>query len=197
MPQTVRGQLTMEKTPSYFVTSQVPARVYKMNPKIKLLLVVRNPVTRAVSDYTQSFSKNKDMKKFEELSFVNGSFGATDSIVDTTYGAIKIGVYAKFLERWLKWFDLKQFLIVSGERLISDPAAELYRVQDFLNLKTVITEKHFYFNSTKGFPCLLKSETRPTPHCLVRNIFKETVQIFSSFLFSRVKRKEGITLKLT
>lgn len=131
----------------------------------RLLLVVRNPVTRAISDYTQSFSKNKDMKKFEELSFINGSY----ELVDTSYGAIKIGVYAKFLERWLKWFPLKQFLIVSGERLISDPAAELYRVQDFLNLKRVITEKHFYFNSTKGFPCLLKSETRPTPHCLVRN----------------------------
>lgn len=130
----------------------------------RLLLVVRNPVTRAISDYTQSFSKNKDgMKKFEELSFVNGSY----EVVDTSYGAIKIGVYAKFLERWLKFFPLKQFLVVSGERLIADPAAELYRVQDFLNIKRVITEKHFYFNSTKGFPCLLKSESRPTPHCLV------------------------------
>lgn len=104
------------------------------------------------------------MKKFEELSFVNGS-----SIVDTSYGAVKIGVYAKFFERWLKYFPLKQFLIVSGERLISDPAAELYRVQDFLSLKRVISEKHFYFNSTKGFPCLIKSESSPQPHCLVRN----------------------------
>jgi [heparan sulfate]-glucosamine 3-sulfotransferase 3 len=75
-------------------------------------------------------------------------------------------VYAKYLERWLQYFPLSQMLIVSGERLISDPAAEIYRVQDFLGLKRVITEKHFYFNSTKGFPCLLKSESRSTPHCL-------------------------------
>jgi [heparan sulfate]-glucosamine 3-sulfotransferase 3 len=162
MPPTMLGQLTMEKTPSYFITAAVPARVHKMNPNIKLLLVVRNPVTRAISDYTQAFSKKKDMKKFEELSFVNGSY----ELVDTSYGAIKIGVYAKYLERWLKFFPLKQFLFISGERLISDPAAEIYRVQDFLNLKRVITEKHFYFNSTKGFPCLLKSESRSTPHCL-------------------------------
>ncbi|CAH1729237.1 unnamed protein product [Chironomus riparius] len=162
MPPTMLGQLTMEKTPSYFITTGVPARVHKMNPNIKLLLVVRNPVTRAISDYTQAFSKKKDMKKFEELSFVNGSY----QLVDTSYGAIKIGVYAKYLERWLKFFPLKQFLFISGERLISDPAAEIYRVQDFLNLKRVITEKHFYFNSTKGFPCLLKSESRSTPHCL-------------------------------
>jgi [heparan sulfate]-glucosamine 3-sulfotransferase 3 len=145
-----------------FAFNQLTIR-FRVLPR-RLLLVVRNPVTRAISDYTQSFSKNKEgMKKFEELSFVNGSY----EIVDTSYGAIKIGVYAKFLERWLKFFPLKQFLVVSGERLIADPAAELYRVQDFLNIKRVITEKHFYFNSTKGFPCLLKSESRPTPHCLV------------------------------
>lgn len=97
MPPTITGQLTMEKTPSYFVTASAPARVHKMNPKIKLLVVVRNPVTRAISgkislklslsfdyqrlfsDYTQSSSKNRDMKKFEELSFVNGSYELVDT----------------------------------------------------------------------------------------------------------------------
>jgi len=54
MPPTLEGQVTMEKTPSYFVTKEVPERVYKMNPSIKLLVVVRDPVTRAISDYTQA-----------------------------------------------------------------------------------------------------------------------------------------------
>lgn len=53
MPLTVKGQITMEKTPSYFVSKNVPERVYQMNPLVKLLLVVRDPVTRAVSDYAQ------------------------------------------------------------------------------------------------------------------------------------------------
>lgn len=119
------------------------------------------------------------MKKFEELSFVNGSY----ELVDTSYGAIKIGVYAKFMERWLKFFPLKQLLIVSGERLIADPAAELYRVQDFLNLKRVITEKHFYFNSTKGFPCMLKSESRSTPHCLVSGQIRGQKSLNKNFAF--------------
>lgn len=35
MPYTIEGQLTMEKTPSYFVTKGVPHRVHKMNPKTK------------------------------------------------------------------------------------------------------------------------------------------------------------------
>lgn len=102
------------------------------------------------------------MKKFEELAFING----TCSAVDINWGPVKIGIYWKHLTNWLKYFPLSQFLFVSGERLIVDPALELGRVQDFLRLKRVVNEKHFYFNSTKGFPCLLKSEARSTPHCL-------------------------------
>lgn len=75
MPATQDGQLTMEKTPSYFITREVPKRIYNMSPKTKLLLVVRDPVTRAVSDYTQAITKLMTTKRFEELAFVNGSRG--------------------------------------------------------------------------------------------------------------------------
>ncbi|TDG42108.1 hypothetical protein AWZ03_011478 [Drosophila navojoa] len=162
MPYTIEGQITMEKTPSYFVTKEVPQRVYHMNTATKLLIVVRDPVTRAISDYTQAASKKADMKRFEQLAFVNGSY----SVVDTNWGPVKIGVYARYLEHWLLYFPLSQLLFISGERLIMDPAYEIGRVQDFLGLKRVVTEKHFYFNATKGFPCLFKSEARSTPHCL-------------------------------
>lgn len=37
----------------YFFPAQVPERVRAMNATIKLLLIVREPVTRAISDYTQ------------------------------------------------------------------------------------------------------------------------------------------------
>lgn len=37
--------------------------------------MVRDPVTRAISDYAQAASKRKKMKSFEELAFVNQSTG--------------------------------------------------------------------------------------------------------------------------
>lgn len=54
MPATLEGQVTMEKTPSYFITREVPKRVHSMNPATRLIVVVRDPVTRAISDYTQA-----------------------------------------------------------------------------------------------------------------------------------------------
>ncbi|KAM9837830.1 heparan sulfate glucosamine 3-O-sulfotransferase 3B1b [Aulostomus maculatus] len=184
MPKSLEGQITMEKTPSYFVTKEVPARIAAMSPDTKVIVVVRDPVTRAISDYTQTLSKKPDIPSFESLTFKNRTTG----LIDTSWSAIQIGIYAKHLDNWLQYFPMDQILFVSGEQLIRNPAAELGRVQDFLGLKRIITDKHFYFNQTKGFPCLKKGEGSSKPHCLGKtkgrthpNIDPEVVQRLRDF----------------
>ncbi|XP_029102792.1 heparan sulfate (glucosamine) 3-O-sulfotransferase 3-like [Scleropages formosus] len=162
MPKALDGQIVMEKTPRYFVAAETPARIHSMSREIKLIVVVRDPVTRAISDYTQIISKTPDIPSFESLTFKNRTSGQ----IDSQWSPIWIGLYAKHLERWLAYFPLSQIHFVHGERLISDPAGELGRVQDFLGLQRIITDKHFYFNKTKGFPCLKKPEGSSKPHCL-------------------------------
>ncbi|XP_010019324.1 PREDICTED: heparan sulfate glucosamine 3-O-sulfotransferase 2-like, partial [Nestor notabilis] len=141
MPRTLDSQITVEKTPSYFVTKEAPRRLFN------------------ISAYTQTLSKKPDIPTFEGLSFRNRSLG----LVDTSWNAIRIGMYAVHLESWLQYFPLSQIHFVSGEKLITDPAGEMGKVQDFLGIKRVITDKHFYFNKTKGFPCLKKSESSGLP----------------------------------
>ena len=48
MPSSKPGQITMEKTPSYIRTPKVPARIKAFNPHIKLIAVLRDPVSRYV-----------------------------------------------------------------------------------------------------------------------------------------------------
>ncbi|KAL0993535.1 hypothetical protein UPYG_G00109310 [Umbra pygmaea] len=184
MPETLEGQITMEKTPSYYITKDVPARIHTMSSDTRLLVVVRDPVTRAISDYTQTRSKKTDIPSFESLAFKNRTMG----LIDTTWSAVQIGMYAKHLERWLQYFPKDQLLFVSGERLISDPAGEMARVQDFLGLRRAVTHKHFHFNLAKGFPCLKRPEGNSKPHCLGKtkgrthpNIDPEVVQRLREF----------------
>lgn len=49
MPLTTPDQLTIEKSPSYFITKTAPARVHQLDPRMKLIVVVRDPITRAIS----------------------------------------------------------------------------------------------------------------------------------------------------
>ena len=172
MPRTLDGQITLEKTPSYFVTREAPRRIHSMSPATKLIVVVRNPVTRAISDYAQTLSKTPGLPSFGALAFRRGL-----GPVDTAWSAVRIGLYAQHLDNWLRYFPLSRFLFVSGERLVSDPAGELGRVQDFLGLKRIISDKHFYFNKTKGFPCLKKTESSLLPRCLGKSKGRTHVQI--------------------
>lgn len=49
----------------------VPERVYRMNSTIKLLLIVRDPVERAISDWTQIWSnkakRGQPYARFEDM----------------------------------------------------------------------------------------------------------------------------------
>lgn len=104
-------------------------------------------------------SKRPDLQRpFDQLAFVpargNGSVEAAAGTVDTSWGAVKIGLYARHLARWLRHFPLERFHFVSGERLITDPAGEMALLQDFLGLPRIVDHRYFHLNSTKGFPCL-------------------------------------------
>jgi len=156
MPATLPGQLTIEKTPSYFVTVGVAQRVHNMSRDhmsrdIRLLVVVRDPVSRALSDYAQSASKRPDVASFESLAFLTSWNG---SVVDAAWGPIRLGLYARYVAPWLNYFTPEQILFVRGERLVTDPASEMASVQRFLGLRPFISSRNFYFNATKGFPCL-------------------------------------------
>ncbi|XDV13698.1 hypothetical protein PO909_002056 [Leuciscus waleckii] len=149
MPKTLEGQLTMEKTPSYFVTKEVPGRIHAMSKDTKLIVVVRDPVTRAISDYTQTRSKKPDIPSFESLTFRN----ITVNVIDTSWSAVQIGMYARHLEQWLQFFPMSQLLFVSGERLISDPAGEMARGRTHPNIHPDVIQRlrDFYKPFNKKF----------------------------------------------
>lgn len=71
MPFTTPGQIGIEKSPAYYVTATVPERIRTMNASIKLILIVRDPVTRLISDYTQ-LTHNK-LLKLDDLMRISGS----------------------------------------------------------------------------------------------------------------------------
>ena len=112
MPVTSENQLTIEKTPHYFITPNVPELVYKFNPNIKLILVIRDPTTRAISHYTHHLSnlniKYSAFSKTLNNSFEKGVLENFDEVKEKAW--IKHGVYINYLKNWLKYFRMEQFV---------------------------------------------------------------------------------------
>lgn len=113
----------------------MPERIRAMNASIKLLLIVREPVTRAISDYTQLRANAATAsptvpiilpsKSFEQLAlFPNGS-------INEAYRPLSISVYHNYLHRWLEVFPREQILIVNGDLLIEDPVPQLQKIERF------------------------------------------------------------------
>ncbi|GFQ71600.1 heparan sulfate glucosamine 3-O-sulfotransferase 5 [Trichonephila clavata] len=152
MPYSFPGQITVEKSPAYFITPSVPARIRQMDPSVKLLLIVRDPVTRLISDYAQLASnkarKERSLASFEDLVLT------ADGSVNLGYKAVRIGIYSLFFPRWLRTFSREQIHIVDGDNLIVDPFQEIQKIENFLGLGHRVLKKNFYYNETKGFFCV-------------------------------------------
>ncbi|PSN53510.1 hypothetical protein C0J52_16752 [Blattella germanica] len=135
MPHSFRGQITIEKSPSYFVTPEL-----------------RSHAATASSSMTSSSPQQSAQRTFEQLAI------RSDGSVNLAYRPLAISLYHTFLHRWLEVFQRPQILIVNGDLLIDDPVPELNRIENFLGLEPRIGRHNFYFNHTKGFYCL-RNET--------------------------------------
>lgn len=165
MPLSRPTDVVIEKTPAYFSTEGVPERIYAMNASVKLLLVVRDPVTRLISDYAQ-LASNRAAKEMRIESFEEMVLTSTGHI-NTNHKAVRSSQYAVFLQRWLKLFSKHQIHVIDGDQFVYDPVPELAKVETFLGLEPYIEPDHFVYNITKGFYCIRLNDT--ASKCLNKN----------------------------
>ena len=161
MPFTKKNQITIEKSPSYFVVDKVPLRISLLSPHVKLFLIVRNPIERLVSDFVQLDSKqvkqNGNRYTFEELVF------HSSGEINEHYSPVAVSMYDIHFQKWLKYFNREQIHIVDGDALVENPFPELQKAEKFLGVSTYFHKEMFYFNESKGFYCWKRSGK---PTCL-------------------------------
>lgn len=172
MPPVEEGQLCAEKTPGYFHHPDAPARARRTVPDARLLLIVRDPVRRLVSDYNQFRTRNldrgRDYPSLEELALT------PEGDVDPSYPPLQRSVYHQHLSRWLAEFPKEQIHVVHGDRFITQPWEELQAVESFLDLPPAITEDNFYFNATKGFFCSRQTRSKGVWECTMRKCLSKS-----------------------
>ena len=151
MPQSWPNQTTVEGSPSYFVTPGAPELMFSMNSSVRLVVVVRDPTERAISDYQHSKSFGEDRSG---LPFETQAINSQTGEVNSSYHAVAKSMYAIHLPRWLAVFPRNQLHFVSGENLVDNPVEELEKVEDFLNLPHFLDNSKFVKDPERGFYCM-------------------------------------------
>ena len=163
MPCTFSNQITLMKHSHYFHDPAVPERIKHFNESIKLILMVREPVSRSMSDYRMKLNLNLENpnsnKKYAKHNFSSFVLNANGSEVAETDPFVRLSVYDKPMKLWLKYFDLSQFLIMDNDEFKHDPVSVLNKVENFLGLEHFITDKMFVLNKDKGFYCIRSNIT--------------------------------------
>jgi Sulfotransferase domain len=134
-----------EATPYYLFHPQVPYRVRGSLGDARLIVLLRDPVERAISHYEHSVALGAEDLPFaeaierepERLAGEADRLAAdpcATSVPHRYHSYLSRGVYADQLAVWLELFPREQLLILSSHDLFRDPAASMARVHEFLRL---------------------------------------------------------------
>jgi hypothetical protein len=138
--------VTGEASPYYVFHPHGPDRVHAAVPDARLIVMLRDPVIRAFSQYQQEYARGfEDAESFEEaLDLEPGRLQGErermladpgyDSQAMQHHAYVARGEYAPQLEAWRERFDPAQIHVIVAEEFFADPAAAYRRVLDFLGL---------------------------------------------------------------
>lgn len=129
---------TGEATPNYLEIPEVPHRLFQACPRVKLIVLLRNPIHRAVSQYYHWVRLMQESRTLEEAMTSELNLlqkGTKQEIAKSTFPRyIQRGLYLYFLQNWMSVFPRSQFLILRSEDFYQNPRDTFARVLDFLEL---------------------------------------------------------------
>jgi len=137
-----RTPLVGEASPSYVLHPYAPERARALLPGARLVVLLRDPVDRALSHYNHEVALGREPLTFEEAleREPERTDGELARLGDTRYFSqawwdftyLARGRYAEQLERWLAVYPREQLLVLASEQLRQDPAAAYARVLEHL-----------------------------------------------------------------
>jgi Sulfotransferase domain len=137
--------LSGDATPYYLRDPRAPMRAHQFLSSARIIIMLRDPVDRAYSQYHHEIRLGKEWLSFEDAIAAENSRIAGEEerlIRDPRYIGenyhhftyLKRGLYAEQIRAWLEYYPVDQVLIVSSEQMFENPSAEYQRVLKFLRL---------------------------------------------------------------
>lgn len=108
-----------EITPQYYRRHECPERIFRTMPESKLIIILRNPVDRLYSHYGYWVQRRH----------YKGSFG---DFLTLRPEVVEFGYYCRHIERYLRYFDRGQLLILVFEYAVANVARTKEALADFL-----------------------------------------------------------------
>ena len=130
--------LTFDDTPFYVYNEDVAKKIKNYFPKTKLIIILRNPIDRAYSNYHLGVRMGDEKRTFDQAvddemqEIAEYNEIKLDDYISQSY--LGRGIYVKQLEIWLKYFPASVIKILESERFSNDTEKTMNEVFEFLDL---------------------------------------------------------------
>ena len=137
----VRGehQIVGEASPFYVFHSDVPRRILTVAPQAKFILLLRNPVDRAYSQYHMKVERGLETLSFAEaIAREPERLAVSNDPLDPAWrhhSYLARGLYVDQIRRWFDCFPRDRFSIVKSEEFYVEPVRILHQTQEFLGVR--------------------------------------------------------------
>lgn len=141
------GKITGEATPDYLFYHKAPERIVEHLPNVKIIVLLRDPINRAYSQYNFQ-NCTKKTRAFDPLEFKNAIrediYRYENNIyldnekfnyIYKYFSYVSRSIYYDQLKNWLSFFPLEQINIVNSENFFTNTESELRKIFSFLGLK--------------------------------------------------------------
>lgn len=116
------GQILGEATPMYLCDPDAPNRILETLPDARFIVILRNPVSRALSHYRMARAKQHIAEDLDAL------IKARDPRV------LERGLYGAQLSRWMSIFPAERFLVLFFEEVMADQSTALTQIANWLGV---------------------------------------------------------------
>jgi len=135
-----RWRVAGEVTADYLYYPRALERIARYNPKMKLIISLRNPVGRAFSQWNMRRAKGQEPLEFIDALKRDHEIGIWQGPRGNAYLARSF--YAPQLERVFKLFPREQVFVLKYENFRTDAFPVLDRIFDFLGVRRVSSLKN-------------------------------------------------------
>jgi len=136
--------ITFEATPAYIYFPFCPERIWHYNPKMKLILILRDPVERAFSQWNMfrnfqnsiKFNHLSEKRSFDEVVAIEIGLIKQGSIValPEQHNYVRRGIFIEQIERYLQYFPRDQIFIAESTAFRANKSIILSEITEFLGL---------------------------------------------------------------
>lgn len=132
-------QIRGEATPIYMYWNECPARMHAYNPSAKIIVILRNPITRAYSQWNMQFQRGDETRGFSEaLLNEEECQQSAPGCQHRVYSYVDRGFYTRQIRRLWELFGRERVLVLRMDDLRQSPQRVLDAVCDFLEVTRMV-----------------------------------------------------------